>query len=44
MTEYKGIALGIFLGIVIAYLWMPKKVLIITADRDASGRELEQAQ
>jgi hypothetical protein len=44
MTDYKGILLGVFLGVVIAFLWMPKKVLIVTSDRDASGRDLDAAQ
>jgi hypothetical protein len=32
MNQYKDILLGLFLGVVIAYLVLPKKVLIITSE------------
>jgi hypothetical protein len=32
MNQYKDIALGLLLGILIAYLVLPKKVLMITSD------------
>lgn len=34
MQQYKDLLLGILLGILIAYLLLPKKVTIITSEED----------
>ncbi len=34
MEKYKDILLGILLGILIAYLMLPKKVLMIVSDKE----------
>lgn len=36
MTQYKDILLGLLLGIMFAYLLLPKKVLIITSDEQVN--------
>lgn len=34
MEKYKDILLGMLLGILIAYLMLPKKVLMITSEKE----------
>jgi len=43
MEKYKDILLGLLLGILFAYLVMPKKALIITSDKEFDQANAEAA-
>lgn len=43
MEKYKDILLGILLGILIAYLLMPKKVLMVVSEKEFEQQNMKAA-